>query len=122
MMNKLFPMLALVCAPLFAATAAHAENLDFSLLNRTGYVISEVYVSSASSNDWEEDVMGSDVLANSESVDIEFEQGSKGCQWDMKVVYDDGEEAVWENLNLCSTSKVSLRYDRKKGTTWADLN
>ena len=121
-MKKLFPMLALVCAPLFAANAAHAENLDFSLLNKTGYVISEVYVSSASSNDWEEDVMGSDVLASNESVDIEFEQGSKGCQWDMKVVYDDGEEAVWENLNLCSTSKVSLRYDRKKGTTWAELN
>ena len=121
-MKKLFSMLALVCAPLLATTAAHAENLDFSLLNRTGYVISEVYVSSASSNDWEEDVMGSDVLANNESVDIEFEQGSKGCQWDMKVVYDDGEEAVWENLNLCSTSKVSLRYDRKKGTTWAELN
>lgn len=120
-MKKLLPMLALLCAPLLATTAAHADNLDFSLVNKTGYVISEVYVSSASTNDWEEDVMGTDVLGNSESVDIEFEKGSKGCKWDMKVVYDDGEEAVWENLNLCSTSKVSLRYDRKKGSTWAEL-
>ncbi|MPN52273.1 hypothetical protein SDC9_199929 [bioreactor metagenome] len=114
-------MLALVCTPLLATTVAHADNLDFSLVNKTGYVISEIYVSSASTSDWEDDVMGSDVLGKNESVDIEFEKGSKGCKWDMKVVYDDGEEAVWENLNLCSISKVSLRYDRKKGDTWAEL-
>lgn len=120
-MKRFLPMLAFVCAPLLATTSAHAENLDFSLVNKTGYVISEVYVSSASTNDWEEDVMGRDVLANNESVDIEFTKGSKGCKWDLKVIYDDGEEAVWDSLNLCATSQVSLRYNRKKGETWAEL-
>lgn len=121
-MKNFLPMLALACAPLLATTAAHADNLDFSLVNKTGYVISEVYVSSASTNDWEEDVMGSDVLANNESVEIEFEKGSKGCKWDMKVIYDDGEQAVWNDLNLCSISQVSLRYNRKKGETRAELH
>lgn len=118
-MRKILFTLAVACAPLFAASSASAENLDFTLVNKTGYVISEVYVSSVSTNDWEEDVMGSDVLGKGERVDIEFDKGSKGCKWDLMVVYDDGEEAVWEKLNLCSISEVSLSYDRKKGTTWA---
>lgn len=119
-MKKILSTLAVACVPLFAATPVLADNLDFTLVNKTGYVISEVYVSSAASNEWEEDVMGRDVLSNGERVDIEFERGSKGCKWDLKVVYDDEEEATWKGFDLCSISEVTLRYDRKKGTTWAD--
>lgn len=119
-MQKLLSSLALASATLFAATPALADDLDFTLVNKTGYVISEVYVSSAAKNDWEEDVMGRDVLSNGERVDIQFERGSKGCKWDLKVVYDDEEEAVWKGFDLCAISEVTLRYDRKKGNTWAE--
>lgn len=106
-------------AALFAA-AASAENLDFTLENKTGYPINEVYVSSAATNDWEEDVLGRDQLADDDGVEIQFDRGSKGCNWDLKVTYEDGESAVWERLNLCEISSVTLRYDRNKGRTWAE--
>ncbi|WP_245593413.1 hypothetical protein [Azospirillum halopraeferens] len=93
---------------------------DFSLVNRTGYTISEVYVSPSASNDWEEDVLGRDVLSNGETVHITFSRGTKSCHWDLKVVFDDSEEAEWEKFDLCTVSKISLSYDRNKGTTWAD--
>ena len=120
-LKKILSALAIGCVSLFVSAPALAENLDFTLVNKTGYVISEVHVSSAASNAWEEDVMGQDLLDNGESVDIEFEKGSKGCKWDLKVTYDDEEEAVWKGFDLCSISEVSLRYDRKKGRTWANV-
>lgn len=105
---------------LCAAASVSAENLDFTLLNKTGYAINEVYVSSAATNDWEEDVLGKDQFGNGDRVNILFDSGSKGCNWDMKVVYEDEEEAVWERLDLCEISSVTLRYDRSKGSTWAE--
>lgn len=120
-MKKILSSLLVSGLVLFTAAPALAEDLDFTLINRTGYVISEVHVSSASSNDWEEDVMGQDVLDDGERVDIGFEKGSKGCKWDLKVTYDDDEEAVWKNFDLCSISEIALRYDRKKGRTWANV-
>ncbi len=67
--------LARLCALLLAATVAGTtlvaqSNLDFTLLNKTGLTISELYLSSAHSTDWEEDVLGRDVLKNGESVEF----------------------------------------------------
>ncbi len=118
--KKSLSRLALIVFALCAAASVSAENLDFTLVNKTGYPINEVYVSSAATNDWEEDVLGRDQLGNSERVNIRFERGASGCNWDMKVVYEDEDEAVWERLNLCEISSLTLRWDRNKGTTWAE--
>jgi hypothetical protein len=118
--NTCLAGLGLACASLLLAVPASAENLDFNLVNKTGYTINEVYVSSAATNDWEEDVLGKDQLENGERAAIEFERDASGCNWDLKVVYDDGEEAEWGRLNLCSISSVTLRYNRDKGETWAE--
>lgn len=109
-------MLAVALIP----AAAFAANQDFTLRNRTGYTINEVYVSSVRSDDWEEDVMGRDTLEDGDAVDISFSRGERACRWDLKVIYEDGDEAEWSNLNLCATSEISLRYDHKSGRTWAN--
>lgn len=101
------------------ATPALAGDQDFRVKNKTGYVISEVYVSSSNTEDWEEDVMEADVLGDGDHVDIEFERGTKGCSFDLKVVYDDGTPAIWNGLDLCTVSTVTLRYDRNADRTWA---
>lgn len=105
---------------LAVTTAAMSQTqLDFTLVNRTGYTINEVYVTPPSSDSWGEDIMGLDQLEDSARVDIEFAQGSKGCKWDLMVSYEDEETATWEGFNLCETSIIELHYDRNKGTTWA---
>lgn len=119
-MKKTMSALILASAALLAAAPASAVDLDFSLVNKTGYTISEVYVASSASDEWDEDILGRDLLENGDSVDISFEKGSKGCKWDLKVTYEDEEEATWNGFDLCSISSVVLRYDRKKGTTWAE--
>ena len=38
---------------------------------------------------------------------------------DLKVKYNDGDEATWQSLNLCNISKVTLFWDRKNEATRA---
>lgn len=106
-----------------AATAAFAGKQDFVLVNRTGYDISHVYVSPTKSDDWEEDVLGRDVLEDGDSWEIAFERGERTCKWDLKVVYaDDDSSAYWRNIDLCSVRKITIRYNRKSDTTSATFD
>ena len=113
--------LAALTAALLAPAAAGAQGAqDFVLLNNTGYTITEVHVSPSKTDDWEEDILGWDVLENGDRVTIEFPRDADACLHDLKVLYVDGEEAEWSGMNLCETSVIGLRYDRRTGQTWAD--
>ena len=101
------------------ALPALAANQDFTLFNKTGYQIDEVYVGPVSSDDWGKDIMGKGALGNNESVAISFTAPASVCKWDMKVKYNDGDVAEWHNLDLCSISKVSLFWNKAAGTSRA---
>lgn len=93
---------------------------DFTLVNRTGYQIDEVYVAPSNSNDWEDDVLGRDVLENGQRVDISFAAKTRACMYDVKVAYSDKTTAEWEKFDLCKVSKITIFYDRKGDKTWAE--
>lgn len=117
---KLFVGMAAIVAGLaFAAPAAAQGKQDFTLVNKTGYTIDQVYVAPTSSDDWDSDVLGRDTLGNGESVHITFDRAAKTCSWDLKVVYDDGEKAEWEKFDLCQISKINIHYNRSSGQTSA---
>ncbi len=119
MRRSLLLATAALAVGVFSGAARADSDQDFTLVNRTGYQIDEVYVSPSSSNRWGRDVMGRDVLEDGDTVDITFPSGTRGCNWDLKVVYSDHETATWSNVNLCSISRVTLRYNRRAGTTSA---
>lgn len=106
-------------ASLVTTDMAIAGSQDFTLVNKTGYQIDEVYVSQTTNRDWGSDVMGEDALDDDAGVNITFNAPDSVCRWDLKVKYNDGDEAVWEKLNLCNISKVSLYWDRKSQVTRA---
>lgn len=101
---------------LSAPLMAQQSKLDFTLLNRTGVVIMELYVSPDEANDWEEDVLGRDVLKHNESVDITFSRGEKSCDWDLMIKDEDGDEIEWDSLDLCAASHITLLYQNNKPT------
>jgi hypothetical protein len=109
---KLFYSAPVLCAALLSSSPAFAGKQDFTLVNRTGYEISEVYVSPAKADNWEEDVMGDRVLEDQTSVPISFE-GGKGCVYDLKVVFSDGDDAHWTNFDLCTISKIQIFWNAK---------
>jgi len=103
-----------------AAGSAFAGDADFTLVNRTGYTLREVYVSPSHKNAWGKDRMGEGYLDNSKSRLFKFSDKSS-CMQDLKVVFDDDEsEVIWEEVDLCELSKITLKYNRKTREVSAD--
>jgi hypothetical protein len=116
MKRALLTCVAVLALGVSSVPATTGPVLDFSLINKTGLVLSEVYVSPSDSDEWGEDVMGRDVLANGATVDISFSRAETTCSWDLKVVDSDNEDIVWEKINLCKASEITLKYENKTPT------
>jgi len=97
-------------------TQVRAGDQDFVLVNKTGYDIDEVYVAPANQDSWGDDVMEEDTLDNGEKVTIQFSRKEKECLWDLKVVFSDEDEVVWEDFDLCTVHEITLRYEGKRPT------
>ena len=106
-----------------SAAAWGQAKQDFTLVNKTGYVLSELYVSPTATEDWQNDVLGQDILDDGQTVNITFQRATKTCNWDLKVVYEeDDSSAVWHKIDLCSVSKITIKYNRSTDTTSATFD
>ena len=101
-----------------AGSAASAGEQDFTLRNRTGIEIHELYVAPSKSDEWEEDVLGQDTLADDDDLDISFSRKETAKNWDIKVVDGEGNSVEWHKLNLKEISAVTLYL--KKGEAYAE--
>ena len=118
----MFPKLAFVSAltALGSIASAFAGDADFTLVNRTGYAIREVYIAPTKSSKWGNDRLGGGTLGNTRQKLFEFSDKSS-CTQDLQVVFDDdASEVVWEEIDLCATTKITLKYNRSTGKVSAD--
>ena len=88
-------------------------RLNFELHNETGYQIDEVYVSPNNTNDWQEDILGQDVLSNHESVNIKFSR-QKHDFWDLKVVFKGDKESIWYKFDLSQLTDITISFKNGK--------
>jgi hypothetical protein len=112
---------AAVVLGMMAVPAAQAETvLDFTLTNKTGYGISELYVAPSASTQWGESLID-ETLENNESVSIEFEPDAENVKnWDIMITWvDGGEREYWRGAKLSEITKITLKYDRAKDVTSA---
>ena len=112
-MQKLKALKVLFLTALFAmamSAVAFAGAQDFVLVNNTGYPIYKVNVSAASTNSWEEDILGSSVLMNGESIRVNFGAGNTQY-WDIQAIFEDGSALAWYGIDLLSTYQVTLNND-----------
>ncbi|TMJ18826.1 MAG: hypothetical protein E6G92_03070 [Alphaproteobacteria bacterium] len=91
-----------------AAPAGDQTNQNFTLNNNTGHTVVTLNVSPSNSNEWGEDILGRDTLANGESAQISFPRAETQCQWDIRATYDDGDTTDARGVNLCELSTVNL--------------
>lgn len=99
-----------------AAPAASGANQDFTVVNKTGVIIDKLFVSPSEKDDWQEDILGKDVLADGESLEIKFHPKEKIEKWDLKIEDSKGNSIEWTDLKLTEISKVTLHYKDGKGT------
>src|ERR1700730_12315058 len=114
--------LAFLASLTLQSTPAHADNdkLDFSLVNKTGYGIDEVYVSPHRSDTWSDNLI-SKPLENGETLDISFNASAKAARWDIKIVWvDEASPVVGKDCKLSEISKFILHYNRDTDETTAE--
>ena len=115
---------ALLTLSAFAALASvapvFAGDADFTLVNRTGFPIREVYIAPSKSSKWGNDRLGDGMLANGRQKLFKFSDKSS-CKQDLQVVFDDdASEVVWEGFDLCEINKITLKYNRSTKEVSAD--
>jgi hypothetical protein len=96
-------------ASLLTATLAWAAPQDFDIHNKTGQAIITIQVGPSGEDEWGEDILGVDVLADGESGEVTFDRGEEACLFDIRVTYQDGDEGDWRQINLCETTDIILQ-------------
>ncbi len=116
--SKTLVLVCLIAATLCVALTAYAGTQDFTLVNHTGDQVYRIYISETSNDDWEEDVLGEDVMENGGRLEISF-SGRKACLWDIMAMDEEDNSVTFNSLNLCEVSVVVLRCSQSEGC-WAE--
>lgn len=83
------------------ATNANALDRRVRINNNTSYDIVEFYASNKGSRSWEEDILGRSILPAGNTVVINIDDGSGYCKYDFLAVFEDGEELIKYDNNVC---------------------
>lgn len=102
-----FKYLFAAAAALSISTAAHADKLVFKFINKSDFVVTELYASPNNVSDWEEDILGRDVLGSGESVNVTIADGRRACKYDLRIVFDDG-DVLEDTTDLCETASYTV--------------
>ncbi|MCO6386573.1 hypothetical protein GTK01_06070 [Aliihoeflea sp. 40Bstr573] len=84
-----------------------AEDLVFMLDNQSSYDIHEFYASPTAVGDWEEDILGADILPAGDAVRITIADGRDVCGYDLRVVFEDG-DVLDDESDLCETGSYTV--------------
>jgi hypothetical protein len=111
LMGSVGALLLVVAMVALGNHSVSADERDFTLINASSTIITQVYVSHASVADWGDNILTQDVLLPGESVDILFSRfdGEAGlCLYDIKVIGNGGEEGYLYGVDLCATTTVTF--------------
>jgi hypothetical protein len=84
-----------------AGPPAHSGERHVILINNTREPIAEIYVSEDHAGDWQEDLLGSELLLPGKSVSVDIEDRNGNCRVDVKTVFDNGSDLVNRGVNTC---------------------
>ncbi len=99
-----FIALALLLTPF-----AWAEPVTFVLTNGTDEAIMEFYASPPGVEEWEEDILGDDVLEPGDSVEITIADSRDDCEYDFLAVFEDESELEHDSISVCDDEEYVYR-------------
>lgn len=99
--------ITLAAAAVFAPVAQAADR-NVTIVNKSKTAMIAFYASNVGTNDWEEDILGQDILGSGQSVKIDMNDGSGYCRFDLKAEFEDGSEAIDENVDICTIGEVTF--------------
>lgn len=99
-------------------------ELDFELVNNTGYLLSGLYLSPTGTEEWGDNILEED-LDSGDSVNLSFHPEAEAVKWDLRADWamedeEDSQEYVyWMGLSLDEITKLTLNYNKTTGKTSA---
>ncbi len=99
-----FAVLALAAIPALALTGTPASaRLDrhVEVVNETSDYMVAFHASRVGARTWEEDILGNKKLAPGRSVNVNIDDGSGSCNYDLKADFAGGGHAERYNVNVC---------------------
>ncbi|MFO7446831.1 MAG: hypothetical protein R6W90_10720 [Ignavibacteriaceae bacterium] len=119
-MKKLFLTIIFSMLVLSSAVIAQNAQLDFTIVNKTGLSIDQLYISPSDTDVWQEDILGVDILPNDQECKVSFSPGEEYCLWDMKIIDEEEDEIAWGGIDLCKAVIVTLYW--AEGKAWAEID
>ncbi len=106
-------LLALVAAP---ATSLARSELDFTLVNDTGYEINKVFMCPVGSGQWGNDILGKGHrIADGDSQAVVFPRRDNHTgNWDLRIMWNNGSTRSWTNIDLKEIRVLTLHYKNER--------
>ena len=93
---------------LVSAGSAFAGIQDFFIHNKGKFAVYYIYISPDYSSEWEEDVLGTDVLMPGESLEIEMIDYGNHCYFDILIEDSQGNQREYWDVDLCTVLDVEF--------------
>lgn len=87
-----------------AQPAGPTGNPSFNVINRTGRIVRELYVSLSSRTDWGPDILGTEVLQPGANFEVRLPEGE--CLYDVKIVFQNGGDIERRDVNTCDIANM----------------
>lgn len=93
---------------LHLAGTAVADDYTFTLVNKTGFEIIDLYVSPASKNEWGDEILTVDTIGDKDAMEIHISRREKAESWDVLVNNEQGASFNWPDLKLAEITTLVL--------------
>lgn len=91
------------------ASAASAQSIEFTIINKTKSVVNAFYTSPVGVKSWEDDVFGEQALGPGESITITVNDGRKVCKYDLLFEFQGDElEDLEDTQDICEMSEYTI--------------
>ena len=98
---------AVICCLVSLPAVAADRNVD--VINNTQKKITGFYASRTKLKSWQENIVKGDPIDPGETQPVDIDDGSGGCHFDFKAVFADGDEAINEDVDVCSVNSVTYK-------------
>lgn len=102
---------ALAAVAVFAASAASASENDSKVVitNKSSWAIHQFYLSPRSEREWGPDQLGNKTIGHGETFTL---TGVPCAAYDVRVIDEDGDECILEDVGLCATKDTWVINDQ----------
>jgi hypothetical protein len=101
------------------------DELDFTIVNQTGYSIKLLYIGPSNNPEWTDDmeILKGRVFKTGTQMPIRFNPKTKAKKWDIMVKWTDGSKsAQWIGLDLSTIEKLTILYNADTDETTYRIN